>query len=71
MNTIPELKAQLKSMYPGYRFEIKSRPQTSDYCILVFKEHKTLSTLEIATNTPMNQFWEVVKGWMNSVLKQR
>lgn len=70
-SNIPELKAKLKSMYSGYRFEIKSNTQTFEYMILVFKEHQSLGQLGIPTNTPMDQFWLLVKSWMLTVMKQR
>lgn len=69
MTTMQEIRAQLTSMYIGYRFEIKDRVQTDEYCILIFKERKHLGTLEIAKNTPMNQFWEVIKAYMLTLMR--
>lgn len=70
-NNIHEIKAKLKSMYPGYRFEIKSNDKTLEYIIIVFKERKALNQLAVSTNTPMDQFWALIKDWMLYVMRQR
>ncbi len=70
MKNMQELKAQLTSMYPGYRFEIKPNAATLAYNILVFKERKTLDILSISSGTPMNEVWDKIIAWMKTVLRK-
>lgn len=65
-----EIKAQLMSMYPGYRFEIKDKVVTCEYSLLVFRDRKHLGTLDTAKNTSLDQFWATVKEWMLDIMRK-
>jgi hypothetical protein len=65
---ISEIKNTLKTMYPGYNFDMKCSPLKNTYIISVFKNGNTLSTINMAPDVPMDLFWEKIKGWMKPLL---
>jgi hypothetical protein len=71
MNTVPiaEIKAELKTMYPGYRYDMKAIPATYSYSLTVFKGQDNISTLIFKAETPMTSFWEQVKDWMRPIIR--
>ncbi len=70
MNTLPiaRIRAELRSMYPGYRFEMKAIPATYSYAVTVYKSQDNVSTLTVEAETPTNVFWERVIAWMRPIL---
>lgn len=66
---IPEIKAELKTMYPGYRYDMKAISSISSYSLTVFKGQDNLSTITVKADTPMPVFWDTVKNWMRPILR--
>lgn len=63
-----QIKSKLKTMYPNYKHDIKCSPINKTYMITAYKNGKNLSTINIASNTPMNEFWEKIQNWMRPIL---
>jgi hypothetical protein len=72
MNIAPiaDIKSKLKDMYPAYRFDIKPVHSTNSYSLTVFKEKKNISMLSVKAETPMNEFWEQIRIWMNPIIRK-
>ena len=66
MNLAPiaEIKAELRSMYPMFKFDMKPQQSTQSYSLIVFKGVERLGDMTINADTPMDVFWSRVREWM-------
>ncbi len=67
---IPEIKSQLKAMYPDFHFDMKANEQTRMYEITAFKGRKKLDVIQVADNMPITEFWAGIKAWMMPLLRK-
>lgn len=70
MNTLPidGIKKELKSMYPGYRYDMRAISSIYSYSITAYKGQNNLSTITISAETPLTTFWEQIKDWMRRII---
>ncbi len=68
---IRELKAEINSMYPGYRFDIVTNTSLNSYIVTAYKAHDNLSSITFIPETPLSEFWISIKKWMLTVFAIR
>lgn len=66
MNLAPiaQIKAELRNMYPMFKFDMKPQQSTQSYSLIVFKGVERLGDMSIDADTPMDVFWSRVREWM-------
>jgi hypothetical protein len=67
---LKEIVSELKAKYVGFSFEMKHSIQQDNYTLLVYKDGKNLSALNLNPTTPLNIMWESIKLWMKPVLSK-
>jgi hypothetical protein len=65
---IESIKHRLKTMYPAYTFEIKHESVNDIYFLTAHKNGKGLSTLQVNSKVPMDEFWERIMIWMKPIV---
>lgn len=65
---IDSIMHRLKTMYPAYQFEIKHESVSDIYFVTAHKNGKSISTLQVSSKVPMDEFWERVMIWMKPVV---